>query len=164
MTDSAMWPNLPLAEWRPTHDTTPCGHRLVVATSDGAVRETPLRPQAMADFYREYLDVLAGLGIAVKLWPVPVEAEHTVPFTDDRLHASYDPGHATSFSRILLQADRIMKRFQGRFLGKSARRTSSGASWISPYPLQRPARRTTARPISLAGIARPSTAPPAEWA
>jgi hypothetical protein len=165
-----MWPSLPLAEWRPTHDTlhmwmqivgktrlalaprqnhwwhvplyftsrglttSPIpygarvfevefdflGHRLIVATSEGAAREIPLRAQAVADFYREYLDVLAGLGIVVKLWPVPVEAEHTVPFVDDRLHASYDAGHATRFFRIFSQADRIMKRFQGRFLGKSS--------------------------------------------
>src|SRR5215212_12175204 len=38
-------------------------HRLRVATRDGAIREIPLRPQAVADFYREYMDALAGLGI-----------------------------------------------------------------------------------------------------
>jgi hypothetical protein len=168
--DSAMWPRLPLAEWRDTHDTlhmwlqivgktrlalaprqnhwwhvalyvtsrglatTPIpygarvfgvefdfiGHRLIVEASDGSIREISLRPQAVADFYRAYMSVLADLGIAVKLWPVPVEAEHTIPFPDDHLHASYDADQATRFLRILLQADRILKRFQGRFLGKSS--------------------------------------------
>lgn len=45
-------------------------HRLVIETSDGTIREIALRPQAVADFYGEYVEVLAGLGIAVRLWPV----------------------------------------------------------------------------------------------
>jgi len=66
------------------------------------------------------MDVLASLGIAVKLWPVPVEVDHPIPFLEDHLHASYDAAHAHRFFLMLLQADRIMKRFQGRFLGKSS--------------------------------------------
>lgn len=95
-------------------------HRLVVKTSDGTSGEIALRPQAVADFYHEYRRVLAALGISVALWPVPVEAEHTIPFPDDRVHASYDAAQANRFFRLLLQADRILKRFKGRFLGKSS--------------------------------------------
>ena len=96
------------------------GHRLVVKTSDGAIREMALRPQAVADFYREYMALLAGLGISVKMWPVPTEVDHPIPFLEDRTHAAYDAGHANRFFRMLLQADRITKRFQGRFLGKTS--------------------------------------------
>ena len=95
-------------------------HRLVVKTSDGAIREIALRPQAVADFYREYVLLLASLGIVVKLWPVPVEADHSIPFLEDHQHASYDAGHAHRFFQMLLQADRVTKRFKGRFLGKSS--------------------------------------------
>ena len=95
-------------------------HRLVVETGEGATRDVPLRPEAVADFYREYMAVLASLDITVKLWPVPVEIDRPVPFLEDRLHASYDAAHAERFFRVLAQADRIMKRFQGRFLGKSS--------------------------------------------
>jgi hypothetical protein len=95
-------------------------HRLRVKTGGGAIREMALRPVAVADFYREYLDVLAGLGIAVKLWPVPVEADHAIPFLEDRGHASYDATHARRFFGMLVHADRIAKRFKGRFLGKSS--------------------------------------------
>jgi hypothetical protein len=168
--ERTMWPGLPLAEWRETHDTLhmwmqivgktrlalaprqnhwwhvplyvtargltttpiPYGerifevefdfldHGLTVETSDGVVRRIPLQSQSVADFYRDYLGVLADLGIAVKLWPVPVEAEHRIPFPDDRLHASYDAAQATRFFEVLVRADRILKRFQGRFLGKSS--------------------------------------------
>ena len=89
-------------------------------TSEGTIREIVLRAQAVVDFYREYTDVLAGLGIVVNLWPVPVEVDHPIPFLEDRLHASYDSAQAHRFFRILLHADRIMKRFQGRFLGKTS--------------------------------------------
>ena len=96
------------------------GHRLVVKTSDGAIREMALRPQAVADFYREYMALLGGLGISVKMWPVPTEVDHPIPFLEDRTHAAYDAGHANRFFRMLRQADRITKRFQGRFLGKTS--------------------------------------------
>ena len=95
-------------------------HRLVVETSDGTVREMALRPRAVADFYREYMALLAGLGISVKLRPVPSEVDAPIPFLEDRVHASYDAAHAQRFFRMLLQADRITKRFQGRFLGKTS--------------------------------------------
>ena len=94
-------------------------HRLIVETSDGAIRETALRPQAVADFYQEYMGTLASLGIAVNLWPVPVEVDNPIPFLEDRRHATYDAAHAHRFFRVLSQADRITKRFQGRFLGKT---------------------------------------------
>ena len=95
-------------------------HRLIVKPNDGAICEMTLRPQAVADFYREYMDLLAGLGITVKMRPVPSEVEAPIPFPEDRMHASYDPEHANRFFRVLLQADRITKRFQGRFLGKTS--------------------------------------------
>ena len=95
-------------------------HRLIVQTSDGRTGVIALRPQAVADFYHEYLRVLGSLGITVKLWPVPVEAEHTIPFPDDRIHASYDAKQVNHFFQVLLQADRTLKRFKGRFLGKSS--------------------------------------------
>jgi uncharacterized protein DUF5996 len=95
-------------------------HRLIVKTSDGAIRSIALRPLAVADFYREYMDVLDTLGIAVKLWPVPVEVDAPIPFLEDRRHASYDAEHAQRFFRMLLHANRVLTRFKGRFLGKSS--------------------------------------------
>jgi uncharacterized protein DUF5996 len=95
-------------------------HQLGVKTSDGAIRHIALRPQAVADFYREYMDALETLGIAVHIWPVPVEVETPIPFLEDRRHASYDAEHAQHFFRMLLHANRILARFKGRFFGKSS--------------------------------------------
>src|SRR5215472_14560859 len=95
-------------------------HRLIARTCEGATRETALRPQAVADFYQEYMRTLASLGIAVKMRPVPTEVENPIPFLEDRRHAAYDAAQVNRFFRVLSQADRITKRFQGRFLGKTS--------------------------------------------
>jgi hypothetical protein len=93
-------------------------HSLVLRTSDGAVQEIALRPRSVAEFYRLYLAALAALDVHVALWPVPVEVEHPVRFTDDHGHASYDPEYANRFWRILTQVDDVFRQFRGRFLGK----------------------------------------------
>jgi hypothetical protein len=95
-------------------------HQLVVRTSDGATRSIALRPQAVADFYREYMGALDTLGLAVKIWPVPVEVEAPTPFLEDRRHASYDAEFAQRFFHTLLHANRVLTRFKGRFLGKTS--------------------------------------------
>src|SRR6267142_5828781 len=85
-------------------------HRLGVSTSDGATRSIALRPQAVADFYREYMGMLDTLGITVKIWPVPVEVDAPIPFLDDRRHASYDAELAQRFFHSLLHANRVLTR------------------------------------------------------
>ncbi len=95
-------------------------HRLTVLTSDGETRGIPLGPRSVADFYRQYMAVLDDLGLSVRFRAVPDEVDHPIPFAEDRQHASYEPEQANRFWRVLLQADRILKRFRGRFLGKSS--------------------------------------------
>jgi len=95
-------------------------HVLVVNTSDGATRSIALRPQPVADFYRQYMGTLDSLAITVKIWPVPVEVDAPIPFSDDRRHASYDAERAQRFFHMLLHANRVLTRFKGRFLGKTS--------------------------------------------
>jgi len=93
-------------------------HALSVRASDGATRSMPLAPRSVADFHREYRSLLDSLGLDVKIWPVPVEMPDAVPFAQDLSHASYDAGAAQRCFRVLAQADRLLKEFRGRFLGK----------------------------------------------
>ncbi|HVK01297.1 MAG TPA: DUF5996 family protein, partial [Gemmatimonadales bacterium] len=95
-------------------------HRLYLRASDGATRTLPLAPRTVADFYAEYLEALRSLDIRVRLRPVPVEIEVAIPFTEDRQHAAYDAEAANRWWRLLVQADRVLKRFRGRFLGKAS--------------------------------------------
>ena len=93
-------------------------HVLVVSCSDGTARRLPLVPRTVADFYRDLMAALEGLGIAVKIWPVPVEVPNPIRFTDDRVHASYDPASAGRLFQILVQTNAVFQEFRGRFAGK----------------------------------------------
>ena len=96
------------------------GHRLTIATSDGAVDGFPLRPLAVADFYREIMACSRALGLDIRIWTTPVEIPDPVPFEKDHAHAAYDPDFANRFWRVLVQADRVLTAFRGRFLGKAS--------------------------------------------
>lgn len=115
-----------------TTSAVPCGqrsfsvefdfheHRLSVRVSDGATGGFALAPCTVADFFARYLAMLRELGIEPSLVPVPVELEHVIPFARDRTHASYDPDAVRRWWRILMQSERVMQRFRGRFLGKQS--------------------------------------------
>ncbi len=93
-------------------------HQLLVRTSDGEERAIRLREESVADFYHAYLTALRELGVEAHIWPVPTEMETAVPFPELREPASYDADAAQRCWRALAQADRLLKRFRGRFLGK----------------------------------------------
>ena len=95
-------------------------HKLIARTSDGDTRALPLTAQSVADFYEAYMSMLRSLGIDVKIFPVPMEMADTLRFDEDRTHASYDPDAAHRCWQILVQADRVLKEFRGRFVGKSS--------------------------------------------
>jgi hypothetical protein len=95
-------------------------HLLVARTNDGETRTLPLVPQSVAEFYREYLAMLRSLSIEPHIWPVPVEMSDTLRFSDDREHASYDANAMHRCWQILSQADRVLKEFRSRFVGKSS--------------------------------------------
>src|SRR5256884_8162319 len=111
-------------------------HRLVARTSDGATRSIPLVPRSVADFYQDYLGMLAALGVAVKIWPVPQEMADTTRFTADRAHASYDPDAAQRCWRIPALTDPVLQRVRGPFPGKSSpSHVSGGALELVGTPL-----------------------------
>jgi uncharacterized protein DUF5996 len=93
-------------------------HQLVVRTSDGETRSMPLVPRTVADFYGEYLALLRSLGLEVRIHGAPNEIPDVIPFAQDRVHASYDGDAAQRCWRLLGQADRVLKEFRGRFIGK----------------------------------------------
>ncbi len=58
-------------------------HQLVICASDGETRTLALRPQTVADFYREVMSTLDGMGLSVKIWPMPVEIPSPIRFDQD---------------------------------------------------------------------------------
>jgi hypothetical protein len=95
-------------------------HQLRIACSDGQSQTFALRPISVAQFYRETFAALAHLGVSPRIWTVPCEVENPIPFDADETHRSYDAEAAQRFWRVLVQADRVMKLFRARFIGKAS--------------------------------------------
>ena len=95
-------------------------HRLDILVSDGTSRSLLLRPRSVAAFYHEFMGALEALGIEVKITTAPQEVEHTIPFDQDQVHASYDPEYVTRWWRIVVQTDRLLQGYRTPFVGKSS--------------------------------------------
>jgi hypothetical protein len=95
-------------------------HELRIQTSEGAVESFRLAPRTVADFFQEVLGRLRALGIDVRIRTMPCEIADAIPFDVDREHGTYNAEHATRFWRVLVQADRVLKEFRSRFIGKSS--------------------------------------------
>ena len=93
-------------------------HQLVIRASDDESRTLALRPQTVADFYREVMATLDAMGLPVKIWPMPVEVPSPIRFDLDTMHHSYDPAYANRCWRILSQAARVLADSQCKFVGK----------------------------------------------
>ena len=93
-------------------------HALVLQTSDGRSGRLALRAQPVSAFYRALMQELARLDLPVQIHRKPNEVEAPVAFDQDDAPRAYDPAYAQRFWRVLLQSDRVFKRFRGRFLGK----------------------------------------------
>ena len=96
------------------------GHRLVLETSDGMSKSLALKPESVAEFYQELMEMLRSAGIEVKIWRMPVEIPNPIPFDEDRVHASYDPASVEKFWRILLSVAAVFTQFRAGFVGKSS--------------------------------------------
>ena len=95
-------------------------HRLLIHTAEGAVETFPLEPQSVASFYRRLWGSFGRLGLEIRIYGLPNEVADPIPFAQDERHASYDADYANRFWRVLLQADRLFKRFRAQYLGKSS--------------------------------------------
>jgi hypothetical protein len=95
-------------------------HKLLIHTSRDERASMALAPRSVADFYGEFMESLASLGIHAKIWRMPVEIADPIAFDRDTKHASYDPEYANRFWRILVSSSEIFKEFRSRFIGKSS--------------------------------------------
>jgi hypothetical protein len=93
-------------------------HELRILKSDGAARVLKLRPQPVAEFYREVMNALAEMELPVTINITPNEIENPIPFDQDEEHRSYDREYANRFWRVLVQSDRVFTAFRSRFCGK----------------------------------------------
>jgi hypothetical protein len=95
-------------------------HQLVLRTSRGEERRTPLAPQSVSVFHRRVMDLLKDIGVEPAINELPNEVPDPVRFSQDRMHADYDADSAHRFWRALIQIDRVFKLFRSGFLGKAS--------------------------------------------
>jgi hypothetical protein len=93
-------------------------HRLILQSSDGGSGGLSLRPQSVAAFYTRLVQEMKKLDLQVRICRKPNEVLDPLPFDQDEIHRAYDSEYATRFWRILVQADRVLKTFRARFIGK----------------------------------------------
>ena len=93
-------------------------HNLIITSSDGQRKMMPLVARPVADFYNEFMTSLESIGASVRIWPMPVEVNDPIRFTEDRQHASYDPQYVACFWQILRQTEQVFEEFRARFIGK----------------------------------------------
>jgi len=93
-------------------------HVLRASTSDGAQKEVRLFPRSVAEFYADLMRSLSELGVEVRINQLPNEIPDAIPFSEDRIHASYDSDFAQRLWRVLLQSERVFSRFRTSFIGK----------------------------------------------
>jgi hypothetical protein len=94
-------------------------HVLVLRASDGGQARVPLGGP-VADFYREAVEALYGMGIAVTVSELPSEVPDPIPFPDDREHHTYDAAQAHRFWQVLSRVDVVVKRHRARFRGRTS--------------------------------------------
>ena len=95
-------------------------HQLVIETIEGGVELIRLAPRTVADFYQELFDRLKALGLDITIRTMPNEIPDVIPFEQDRVHGAYNAEQVTRFWRALVQADRVLRTFRSRFIGKAS--------------------------------------------
>jgi uncharacterized protein DUF5996 len=95
-------------------------HELRIQTGEGAVESLQLVPRTVADFYHEVIGRLRALGLDITVRTLPCEIPDVIPFELDQEHATYNAEHTTRFWQALVQADRVLKEFRSRFVGKAS--------------------------------------------
>jgi hypothetical protein len=93
-------------------------HRLICTTIDGGRAHVALEPQTVARFYARTMEMLRSLGLDVRIHGRPNEVLEPIPFAENETHRAYDAEAVTRFWRVLVQCDRVFKRFRSSFIGK----------------------------------------------
>jgi hypothetical protein len=95
-------------------------HRLDIVTERDEGRSMRLESRPVADYYGEIMAFLEELGVGTEIWPMPVEIEGAILFTEDRVHAAYDADQAHRFWQLLVKTEGVFYDFRRRFVGKAS--------------------------------------------
>jgi hypothetical protein len=93
-------------------------HRVFVRTSWGEVHSVALAARPIAAFWADFTAALSAAGIDVELSTMPQEVPDPIPFPDDTVHATYDPGHARRFWEILTLVQPVFAEYRAGYHGR----------------------------------------------
>jgi len=94
-------------------------HELFIRTSEGAQVQMALEPRPVAEFYRDFISSVRGLGIPIAINEIPQEiADDLTPFGQDTHHRSYDAAAVERWFHALVEAQLALERFRADFTGK----------------------------------------------
>lgn len=93
-------------------------HELKIRSSDGRSRALRLESQPVAAFYGRLMEELGKLDLRVRISMKPNEVPDPIRFDRDNTPRAYQQEYANRFWRVLVQADRVFKKFRARFIGK----------------------------------------------
>lgn len=94
-------------------------HQVGCATSWGFSGRYDLASMSVAEFLKQFFDLLGKAGIHASINLKPQEVPHAIPFDEDTVRRPYDPTLVNAWWRILLSTQRVMQVFHGRFKGKT---------------------------------------------
>jgi hypothetical protein len=94
-------------------------HQVECATSRDFAGHFELRQMPVAEFWGLFLDLLRKAEIDVSINSKPQEVPDPIPFDQDKDPRHYEPALVNAWWRILLSTQRVMRRFQGQFRGKT---------------------------------------------
>ena len=93
-------------------------HVVIGAAVDGRTGRFALAPMSAAEFHARFLALIAVLGGTPEFDGRPNELPDPVLFTEDRVERPYDREAVSRYFRVLVEIDRVMKRFRTSYLGK----------------------------------------------
>jgi hypothetical protein len=93
-------------------------HVVVGRTTDGRAARMTLAPTSVADFDRQFRELVRELGGTPEFHGRPNEIADPVPFAHDRRPRPYDADAVTRFFRALVAIDRELQRFRTGYIGK----------------------------------------------
>jgi len=93
-------------------------HAVIGNAVDGRRAEIPLGPMSVAEFHRQFRELLGRLGGTPAFHGRPNEVPNPIPFRDDRQTRPYDAEAVTRFFQALVAINRVLYRFRTGFIGK----------------------------------------------
>jgi len=95
-------------------------HQLIIQCSDATELTMDLYSRTVADFYKELFEKLESIGVYIKIHPKPNELALAIPFKENMLNKTYEPGAALALWQAMLKVNEVFIQFRSEFVGKAS--------------------------------------------